>query len=321
MSQFDRRLIVVVLAIAVSLLGMAIALRSGTISPTSDRTAATPLPVATRPDLDLEGRWVVGAAEAKQLVETGATLLDANPGWFGGAKVPGAIAIDWTKFSRSDYPHQGELLRDDRALTEKLQALGIDRDRPVVVVGNPENGWGQDGRIVWMLRTLGHEQTALVDGGYEALLEVGIDRDLVPPQRGNFVVKRRDRWVIDRDELKARFASGEVAILDARTPREYAGATPYRETRGGHVPGAISLHYREFIGEDGRIISRSQIVSRLEDAGVTPETAIVTYCTGGVRSGWLTAVLADLGYEVKNYAGSMWEWAAAPANDYPLETE
>ena len=58
---------------------------------------------------------------------------------------------------------------------------------------------------------------------------------------------------------------------------------------------------------------------RLKKAGIPSNKQVVVYCTGGVRSGWLVMLLADLGYkDARNYAGSMWEWAARPAKDYPL---
>jgi thiosulfate/3-mercaptopyruvate sulfurtransferase len=57
----------------------------------------------------------------------------------------------------------------------------------------------------------------------------------------------------------------------------------------------------------------------LKSVGVTRHKAIIAYCTGGVRSAWLVAVLVELGYrDARNYAGSLWQWAAGPKDRYRL---
>ncbi|MEL6333489.1 MAG: rhodanese-like domain-containing protein, partial [Cyanobacteria bacterium J06626_26] len=193
--------------------------------------------------------------------------------------------------------------------------------KPVVVFADPPGGWGEDGRIVWMLRTLGHSQVVMVDGGFDALVAAGVSgqQGKHVPTPGDFVVDRNGTWEIQRDELKQQLTQDNLVVIDTREAREFAGKTPYGEQRGGHVPGAIHLYFKEFLRQDGTLLPVSEIREKLSGAGITPETQVVVYCTGGIRSGWLAAVLVTLGYQVKNYAGSMWEWSAAPATGYPLE--
>lgn len=211
-------------------------------------------------------------------------------------------------------------MAQDALLTQKLQALGISQQTPVVVFADPPGGWGEDGRIVWMLRTLGHSQAVMVDGGFKSLVDVGVavQRGKHRPRRGDFVVDRNTAWEIQRDELKDQLDN--LVVIDTRESREFAGKTPYGEKRGGHVPGAEHLYFKEFLAPDGTLLPPSDIQTKLEQIGITPETLVVVYCTGGIRSGWMAAVLASMGYQVKNYAGSMWEWSAGPEASYPLET-
>ncbi|MEO0349631.1 MAG: rhodanese-like domain-containing protein [Cyanobacteria bacterium P01_A01_bin.15] len=268
----------------------------------------------------LEQRWIVSASAAKQLIDQGATLLDTRKRAL--TRLQDSIYVDWKQFSPQDATTRGRLLDDDRILTQKLQSLGISAQKPIVVVANPPSGWGEDGRLVWMLRTLGHAQVVLVDGGFNALVDanVPIQRGRnESPAPGDFVVERTSTWEIQRDRLKEQLGMDNLVVVDTREPREYAGKTPYGEQRGGHIPGAVGLYFKEFLGQDGKLLPAGEIRTKLEDAGITPETQVVVYCTGGIRSGWLAAVLATHGYRVKNYAGSMWEWSAAPANSYPLE--
>ncbi|MGF1499392.1 MAG: sulfurtransferase [Elainellaceae cyanobacterium] len=271
----------------------------------------------------LGDRWVVSAEEAKQLIQSGATLLDAR-GKYRLVSLPGAVSVSWRTFSQPNAPHQGKLLSDIQVLTQRLREVGVFNHRPVVVVGDPIRGWGEEGRIVWMLRSLGHDQAVMVDGGYRALVDAGFSMKHLPiklPGRrplGDFTAKPIADWTINQQQVKALLDAPNTVILDSREPREYAGGTPYGEQRGGHLPGAVPLYYKELLGEDGRQLPDEAIATKLTELGITPQTTVVTYCTGGVRSAWLTAVLTNLGFRAKNYPGSMWEWSSQPAADYPL---
>lgn len=265
-------------------------------------------------------RWIVDAAEAKQLIDQGATLLDTRR--LALTRLQGAIYIDWQQFSPEGTATRGRLLEETALMTQKLQSLGISNQKPVVVYANPPGGWGEDGRIVWMLRTLGHSQAVMVDGGFDALIAANVPVQQVRSNAvapGDFVVSRNSTWEIQRDELRAEQGQENVVVIDTREPREFAGKTPYGEQRGGHVPGAISLYFKQLLDEDGKLLPPQEIRAQLKAAGVSLNTQVVVYCTGGIRSGWLASVLVTLGYQVRNYAGSMWEWSAEPAGTYPLE--
>ncbi len=266
--------------------------------------------------------WVVDAEEAKRLITEGnATILDTRSPWkFLRGHVRGAVRADWTRFSQTDEPHRGKLL-DDESLQAAIREVGVDGDRPVVVVGSPPGDWGEDGRIVWMLRAAGHGRVAFVDGGYRALQKTGVPTTRKPtrPSPGDFEVRRVDAYTATREQVRNVLDDGDALLIDTREEREYRGATPYGESRGGHVPGAKHLHFQELLHSDGRLLSRRAIRKKLASLGATPDTPIITYCTGGVRSGWMVAVLYRAGFtDVRNYAGSMWEWSAAPTDRFPL---
>ena len=269
--------------------------------------------------------WIISAAEAQTLLQQGATVLDVRPRlfWFLN-HVPQAVQVRWQSFAQPHKPDRGKLLDDPDQLTRKLQDLGIWRDRPVVVVGWPPQGWGEDGRMVWMLRTLGHPQAALVDGGHQALVRTGMKTiwGWVRPQPGDFRVQRTSEWDIQRDELKTALTHGAIALLDTREPREYEGATPYGEQRGGHLPGAMALYFKAVLDPQGYLLPIPTLQAMLQERGIQPESAIAAYCKGGVRAAFIVTVLQHIGYtRAKNYAGSTWEWAASPPDSYPLTSD
>ncbi len=273
----------------------------------------------------LANQWIVSAAEAKYLIQQGAIILDVrNRFTQSRGLVQGAIAISWQQFSQPELPDRGNLLRDEGLLTQKLREVGISNQKAVVVVGDPLKGWGEDGRIVWMLRTLGHKQAVFVDGGNTALFKAGLPRTkniFQTAAMGDFTIQRTTEWEISQTELKTSLSNGNLVAIDTREPREYKGATPYGEKRGGHIPGAISLYFKDLLDAKGKLLPRAQIINLLRDRGISTKAVIVSYCSGGVRSGWLTAVLVNLGFEAQNYAGSMWEWSADSPNQYPLVKE
>jgi len=146
-----------------------------------------------------------------------------------------------------------------------------------------------------------------------------------PAGQGDFTVARIATWDIQKQELQQLVKAGSAGaakrlLVDTRELREFEGAVPYGESRGGHLPGAVHLHYSSLLNTLGALRDRDTLMARLRERGITADREIIAYCTGGVRSGWFVAVLADLGFtRVRNYAGSMWEWSAGPADQYPLE--
>ncbi len=263
--------------------------------------------------------WVVDASTAVDMLED-ATLLDTRgAAAFGFGHVEGSKRISWKDFSPSKKALRGELISPSKA-AQKLRKLGVSNEKPVLVFGDPEDGWGEDGRIVWMLRTLGHQATYLVDGGYEAMADAGAKTSLgfgSSVAKGDFKAQKTSRYVAKAADLKKK-----SHLIDTREAREYRGETPYGESRGGHVPGARHIYYKELMGDDGRLKSAHQIRARLKNAGIEKDDEVIVYCTGGVRSAWFAVVLQHLGYaNAKNYAGSMWEWSSLDPTSYPLETD
>jgi thiosulfate/3-mercaptopyruvate sulfurtransferase len=274
-------------------------------------------PAYARAELDT-ARWVISSDAARALVAEGAVVLDARAAPLKKeAPLPGAQEVVWQDFSKPTLPNRGQLLDDDTALSEKIRALGISADTPVIAIADRVKGWGEDGRIVWTLRTLGHTKAFLVEGGLQGLVAKG-PLAIAPIKPGSFVVARTDRFEIKKEQLVTRIGQPNVVILDTREPREYAGETPYGETRGGHVPGARHIFYRDVLAADGSVLPKDELSKRLAALGINEGTEIVSYCTGGIRSGFVTAVLNDAGYRARNFAGSMWDWSAAPAESYPL---
>jgi thiosulfate/3-mercaptopyruvate sulfurtransferase len=121
-----------------------------------------------------------------------------------------------------------------------------------------------------------------------------------------------------RDDILPRLGDPELALVDVRSPAEYAGeiiAPPgMSETaqRPGHIPGAASIPWAQTVNEDGRFKDPDTLAALYAAKGVTPDKDIIAYCRIGERSSHSWFVLHELlGYErVRNYDGSWTEYGS-----------
>ncbi|MCT8335122.1 rhodanese-like domain-containing protein [Leptospira sp. 85282-16] len=236
-------------------------------------------------------------------------------------KVPSSKVISWEDLSRSDQPHKGELL-ELKLVRKKINDLGIQESDYILVLGDGIAGWGEEGRIVWSLREAGFNQSFWVEGGYPAyekeIQRISDSKKNKESELYKFQNKNIQSSAVLKEDILQGLQTKKYQILDTREPREFSGATPYGETRGGHIPGAKSFFYQELFDNKGNIKSKSEVDRYLKQIGIQKDKPIVAYCTGGVRSAFVVGILRTYGYNAYNYAGSMWEWSYDPK--LPLET-
>lgn len=239
---------------------------------------------------------LVDTREATALVESGATVLDTRSAfsWLRG-HVPGAVRVDW-RIGTTGGLTSGRL-DTPAVVAAAYAALGVRRSRPVLVVGDWDEGWGEEGRVAWNLAWLGHTDVHVLEGGMDAW--PGPWEHLgATPTPGDFTAQPVASL---RADLRAD--AGAPFVIDVRDPDEFAGARRHREARGGHIPGATNLPWRTLM--DG-------------GPAVPKDTPIVVYCTGGVRSGMAWLLLTAQGFtHVANDDGSWWDYARS---DKPAAT-
>ena len=233
--------------------------------------------------------------------------------------VPGAVNLEWTDLrERGGGLMTGRLDDDADYLGEVVGGRGISPEHWVIVLGDPSVQWGEEARVAWVLRYLGHERVSLLDGGMTAWNAAEL-----PTQRGRIELPaevyepRVDDSVLARKADVRRISDDadnwQTVLVDVRTGGEFVGdrdAARYGAPRTGRIPGAIHLPWQVLLDEHGRLRPRDKLQALLVPRGIRPDAEIVTYCTGGVRSAHTWYVLSALGYpNVRNYAGSWWEWS------------
>ncbi|EIE02264.1 rhodanese-like protein [Leptospira licerasiae serovar Varillal str. VAR 010] len=265
--------------------------------------------------------WFISAPEALYLHQQGAVLVDAREG-IKLSTFSKSVQLGWQEISQKEFPNQGNLVQVPQA-KELIRKKGLDLDKIILVFGDPIGGWGEEGRIVWSLRTLGFSKSFIVDGGINALQKASNSPIPNHPEilaKVNASALENKNWSADSKLIQSGLSDKKFAFIDTREEREFLGQTPYGESRGGHLPGAKWIYYKQFLDKEGYLLSESKIVSKLYELGISKDKTVISYCTGGVRSGWMTSVLVSLGYNAKNYAGSMWEWSSKSDQNHPLVT-
>lgn len=262
----------------------------------------------------------VDAHGTASLIDEGAAVVDARErSDYQSGHLPGATHLHWQQFV--DGSATGELTDDDHRLEQLIEGAGVSGDEPVIVYGAwGDDGWGEEGRIFWTLEYLGHQQVHLLVGGIDAWTRSGrsLAASSVTTEPGEFTVERREGLRISTDQLLRRLNDdSDIGLLDTRESEEYDGVVKYGEHRGGHIPGAEHLWWEELVDDNG-LIAPEQLETKLDERGIDTGDTVIAYCTGGVRSGFVYAVLRAAGFEdVRNYDASMWEWTR---NGYPVAT-
>ena len=230
--------------------------------------------------------------------------------------IEGAIAVTWQMFAAvsdgaAGDPMWGTILEPEE-LSAALSATGISPDKEIILFAAAQNGWGDDGRILWELVAAGFPNVKMVDGGYDALVAAGAPTtkggaDYVPAEVN--ITSIDETHLINTDDLVANYDN--YVIVDVRADEEYNGEVLYGEAAGGHLPGAIHIRYTDLFNDDCTLKSNEEIVAMMEAAGLQTTDQIVTYCTAGIRSAYMQLILEMCGFEnTLNYDESYYRWCA-----------
>ena len=267
---------------------------------------------------EFTGKYVVDAEYVKNSIGKENVLIVDARGEDAAKKgtVEGAIATTWQYLATCEDGKAGDsmwgTILDAERLSERLGGLGISKDKEIILFAGGKDGWGDDGRILWELLCAGYENVKMVNGSFETLktAEVPTVKGATAPTPAEVKIDKFDMSrVINTDDLKATYE--EFKVVDVRADEEFEGKALYGETKGGHLPGAVHIKFTDLYREDGTLKSNDEIIKMFEDKGITKTDKIVTYCTAGIRSGYMQLILEMCGFEkAANYDESYYRWCA-----------
>ena len=171
------------------------------------------------------------------------------------------------------------------------------------------------GRLWWLLRWLGHDAVALLDGGLPAWQAAGgAMTDVQPTLESRVFVARPQELMVDAGYVLERIETPHMHLVDARGPDRFRGENETIDPVGGHIPGAVNRFFKDNLLPDGRFKPAAQLRSEwLSMLAGSPPDQVVHQCGSGV-----SACLNILAMEIAGlpgarlYAGSWSEWCADP---------
>lgn len=258
------------------------------------------------------------------IIDCRADLTDASAGEaaYLQAHVPGAV------FAQLDRDLAGPIsaatgrhpLPAVEQFVHKLRSWGVDTGSQVIAYDAGNGAFAA--RAWWMLRWLGHDAVAVLDGGFQAWLAAGcpVSREIPRPTRGNFTARERAGCRLETGEVARLIGSSDWRIVDARATERFEGIVEPIDAVAGHVPGAVNHPFARNLAGDGRFLPAEELRRALQAtlAGVAPDRTVVM-CGSGVTAchDILAFEIAGLG-GAKLYPGSWSEWIRDP--DRPVAT-
>jgi thiosulfate/3-mercaptopyruvate sulfurtransferase len=237
---------------------------------------------------------------------------------FAAGHIPGAVFADF----------MGELSADDSALefpipspeafAAAMGTLGVGDDSRVVIYDRNNMVWAA--RVWWMLRWIGFDRAALLDGGLDAWQAAGgeVSSEPVTPTARTLAINLRPGLIADQAEVRAAIEDDAVTVIDSLPAPHYRGEWAMY-ARPGHIRSAINVPVTSLFDEARKFLSYDELDALFEgDRG----TRTITYCGGGIAASADAFVLTRLGFtDVAVYSNSLKEWAANPDNPMDIVLE
>lgn len=222
--------------------------------------------------------------------------------------IPNAVFVDWmVDIIELSSPS------NDVALPERfanlMGELGIDSDTIVVVYDDAASMFAA--RFWWALRYYGHEQVVVLDGGWKKWIAERLPTDASMPQieTKTFIPQANQSLKAVADDIVVTLESGELQLVDVRSPKEFAGEAS-RAKLMGHIPSAINLPRKTMVADDATLLSKDDLIVHFSDLGISldaPDTVI--YCNSGVSASYgMLAMQVAGATNVRVYDGSWKEW-------------
>jgi len=206
-------------------------------------------------------------------------------------------------------------LPDSDKLAATFGAWGICAGRQVVVYDDSFGAMAA--RLWWLLRWLGHDTVALLDGGLPRWLREGhpMNADRIQVAAARFVANIHPGMVVDATQVAQAAVDATWLVMDARSEERFNGEVEPIDSVAGHIPGAINWPFDDNLHLSGRFESPEHLRSLYEGqlGSVTPDR-VVQMCGSGVTACHNIVAMEHAGlHGARLYAGSWSEWIRDPA--------
>jgi thiosulfate/3-mercaptopyruvate sulfurtransferase len=231
---------------------------------------------------------------------------------YESAHIPRAVFFDIDDLSdeKSTLPH---MLAPAPKFASHMRKLGLGDGNLIVVYDGA--GIHSSPRAWWMLRAMGHEDVAVLDGGLPKWRAEGRPvEDLIPnPYPRHFSPRPNNAILRSFDQVKENLQTRAEQVIDARGSGRFNAKEPEPRPglRGGHIPHSRNLPYTELFATDGTLKPREDLMALFKAHDIDPTKPTITSCGSGITAAIVSLALAVVG--AKNsalYDGSWAEWGS-----------
>ncbi len=262
--------------------------------------------------------WLHDNLGARDLIVLDASVPPVVPGYESlnndesFSAIPGARRFDYdTKICKRDssLPH---MMPDAELFQDEVRKLGINNDSVIVVYDDV--GIYASPRAWWMLRSMGAERVAVLDGGLRAWIAAGFataDGLQSDVESGDFDANFSEESFCDFSVVLSALDDSSCVILDARSSGRFYGTAPEPRPgiRGGHMPNAKNLPFPELLS--GGVMKPTAELQEIFSAFAPDDRRLITSCGSGLTACILTFAAYLAGYrDLSVYDGSWIEWGA-----------
>ncbi len=224
--------------------------------------------------------------------------------------IPGSTYLNLqANFSDSEAPTKFMRLSPE-ATAAAFACAGVDAESRVILYSRGGPQWAT--RFWWMLRWIGFDNAAILDGGMEGWISEGRPQTTKVTQYlpGKLDALPRPELFVEKDAMLAAIGDGTVCSLNALTADIHSGENP-RYGRAGHIPGSTNVPAAALtVPETKALLPPDAVAEAFSAQGATPDKRILNYCGGGIAATLDAFLQHQLGYQdIAVYDASMSEWA------------
>lgn len=203
---------------------------------------------------------------------------------YAAGHIPGAYYLDLNQDLSSPIEAHGgrHPLPDLETFSQKLAAIGVTSTPPTLVVAYDDSRFAFAARLWWLLRYLGHDNVAVLDGGWSGWVrgDYPTTTKLPTSRLGHFTLAPRPEWIVDIEAVRRR--GGGTVLIDSRSPERYRGEVEPIDPIAGSIPGAVNYFWQDVSDQNSQLKSPEALAHHWAALGSADE--VIVYCGSGVTA-------------------------------------